>query len=310
MTLEARLLDPMIDHFGLIELYETVFGHTVTPALWYWKYVPPWAQRHYCYVGRIDDKVIGYFGAVPLRGMKDGEEIPYFQLADFMVHPDHRLQHDYFGIGSDKILTDIKESHSEHLVYGFSGHKAFRFLERFGLGGFIERPNTHYKRQADAPQDRQFEFVPWEWNSPLIDAVWDAFRPHVKAGLVRDKDYIFWRYGSHPIHGYRLLGVCRDSEPIGFVVAGSDRPGEHGRAKETPVVDMLLPDADAAAVLHELAAYWGNDVMFWLPQRIAGGIEDKQDSGTHCYHYKQESALDTQYLSEHLYFTMGDVDWW
>ena len=49
-------------------------------------------------------------------------------------------------------------------------------LTILGLGGFIERPNTHYKRQADAPQDRQFEFVPWEWNSPLIDAVWDAIK--------------------------------------------------------------------------------------------------------------------------------------
>ena len=43
--------------------------------MWYWKYVPPWAQRHYCYVGKIDDQIVGYFGAVPLRGMKEGVEI-------------------------------------------------------------------------------------------------------------------------------------------------------------------------------------------------------------------------------------------
>lgn len=310
MTLEARLLDPMLDHFELIELYETVFGHSITPAMWYWKYVPPWAERHYCYIGKIDGQIIGYFGAVPLRGMKDGKEIPYFQLADFMVHPEHRLKHDYFGLGSEKILRDIRESHSEHLVYGFSSHKAFRFLERFGLGGTIESPQTRYLRMADAPEDRQFEFVPWEWNSGLIDTVWERFRPKVKAGLIRDKDYIFWRYGSHPINGYRLLGVCRDGEPIGFVVAGSDRPGEHGRAKETPVVDCLLPDGDAGRILHELTRYWGNDVMFWLPQRMAVGVEEKKDSGTHCYHHKEHSAMSTEFLADGLYYTMGDVDWW
>ena len=310
MTLEARLLDPTLDHLELIELYETVFGHSVTPAMWYWKYVPPWAQRHYCYVGKIDDQIVGYFGAVPLRGMKEGVEIPYFQLADFMVHPEHRLKHDYFGVGSEEILRDIRESHTEHLVYGFSSHKAFRFLERFGLGGCIEKLQTRYLRMADAPQDRQFEFVPWEWNSDLIDTVWGRFRPNIKAGLIRDKQYVFWRYGSHLINGYRLLGVCRDGQPVGFVVAGTDRPGEHGRAKETPVVDCLLPDADAGQILHELTRYWGNDVMFWLPQRMAVGIEEQKDSGTYCYHHKERSALDTQYLTDHLYYTMGDVDWW
>ena len=49
--LEGRLLDPMQDHFGLIELSETVFGKAVTPAAWYWKNMPKWTQRHYCYVG-------------------------------------------------------------------------------------------------------------------------------------------------------------------------------------------------------------------------------------------------------------------
>lgn len=310
MTLEARLLDPMLDHFGLIELYETVFGHTVTPAMWYWKYVPPWTQRHYCYIGRIDGKVIGFFGAVPLRGMKDDQEIPYFQLTDFMVHPDHRLKHDYFGLGSKHILGDIQESNAEHLVYGFSGHKAFRFLERFGLGGFIAKPRTRYLRIADAPEDSGYEFVPWEWNSNLIDKVWALHRPHIKAGLIRDKEYIFWRYGSHPINGYRLLGVCRDGDPIGFVVTGSDRPSEHGRAKETPVVDALLPAAESRQILHELARYCGNDLMFWLPDRMAEGVEESKDSGTHCYHYKEDSALSTEHLTENLYYTMGDVDWW
>lgn len=312
MSLEGSLLDPMRDHFGLIELYETVFGHTATPAMWYWKYVPSWTRRHYCYVGRVDDKVIGYFGAVPLRGLKDGKEIPYFQLADLMVHPDYRRKYDYFEIGSKHILTDINETHPEHLVYGFSDHRAFRFLKKRGLAGFIEKAQHRYLRLADTPPaaEARFCFEPWDWKSAHIDQVWELHRPRIRAGLIRDADYLFWRYGCHPLHGYKLLGVLQDGEPVGFAVVGSDRPGEHGRAKESPVVDLLLPPDDTGRILQELCRHWGNDLMLWMANHLHPDLGEQVQSGTHCYHFVKDSAVDTEYLSEHLYYTMGDVDWW
>jgi GNAT superfamily N-acetyltransferase len=310
MTLQGSLLDPMRDHFGLIELFETVFGHTVSPAMWYWKYVPKWTNRHYCYVGRVDDKVIGYFGAVPLRGTIDGVETPFFQLADFMVHPDYRLKYDYFGLGSDRILKDIQESHKDHLVYGFSGHRAFRFLERAKLAGFIGKAQTRYKRLDAVPETRQFEFVELPWKSDEIDAAWEKHRDYIKAGLIRDGDYLRWRYGTHPVNNYRLIGVCRDGEAIGWVVIGADKPGDRDRAKEIPIVDMLLPQQAAADVAAELAGYLENSVMCWIVDRLAEGFDEKKDSGTHCYHFVKESVRDTEFLRDNLYYTMGDVDWW
>lgn len=308
--LESRLLDPMEDHFGLIELFDTVFGHTVTPAMWYWKYVPKWAGRHYCYVGRVEDKVIGYFGAVPLRGMIDGEEIAFFQLADLMVHPKYRLKYDYFQIGSDHILSDIRRSHPRHLVYGFSGHAAFRYLRKRKIGGFIEKAKTRYVRRADAPRSSEFEFEDWSWSAAEIDAAWDAWKPSMRAGLIRDADYLMWRYGSHPVHNYRLLGVRSGGEALGYLVMGNDRPGEHNRAKEVPVVDVLLADEHVQPVMQSLARFLDNDVMLWMPDHRAVGFGEDKDSGTHCYHYLKESAASTEFLAENLYYTMGDVDWW
>ena len=300
----------MQDHFGLIELFETVFGHTITPSIWYWKYVPKWTQRHYCYVGRVEGKVIGYFGAVPLRGYIDGEETAFFQLADFMVHPDYRLKYDYFNLGCTHILGDIKETYSKHLVYGFSGHAAFRYFVRRKLGGFIEKAQTRYKRLADAPRTTQFEFVDWKWTAPEVDASWDRFKSGIRAGLIRDTDYLTWRYASHPVNNYRLVGVRRGGEDVGYVVLGNDRPGERDRAKEVPIVDALLPGDMAADVVQELAGFLENDVMIWLPDHRAAGFSEQTDSGTHGYHFIKDSAVDTDFLREHLYYTMGDVDWW
>ena len=178
------------------------------------------------------------------------------------------------------------------------------------MAGFIEKAQTRYLRRADAPDTKRFEFEPWEWNSPRIDEVWAMHRDRIRAGLIRDKDYIFWRYGCHPINGYRLLGVLENGDPVGFIVAGNDRPGERDRAKETPVVDLLLPEADTTRVLHELAGFWGNDVMFWQPNRVTTDTDEQKDSGTHVYHFKADSAASTEFLEDHLYYTMGDVDWW
>jgi hypothetical protein len=72
----------------------------------------------------------------------------------------------------------------------------------------------------------------------------------------------------------------------------------------------LLPEADTERILLELTRHWGNDVMFWLANRLAPTIGEPVDSGTHCYHFVKDSAATTGYLADQLYYTMGDVDWW
>jgi hypothetical protein len=62
--------------------------------------------------------------------------------------------------------------------------------------------------------------------------------------------------------------------------------------------------------VQELAGFLENDVMIWLPDHRAAGFSEQTDSGTHGYHFIKDSAVDTDFLREHLYYTMGDVDWW
>ena len=312
-TLVTRPLDPQRDQAGLIALFDQVFGGTVTPAMWYWKYVPPWAPRFYCWVALAGDQVIGYVGALPLRGQIDGRPVPFFQLADVMVHPAHRLQHDYFSLGTRHILEDISTSHPQHVVYGFSGHRAFRWFERLGISGLVERAHTRYVPPGPPPTGREVQLRDWGFDAPEVDAVWRQGSGLVRTGLIRDGAYLRWRYGSHPVNGYRLVGVQRGSEPIGYLVIGTDPPGVGGRAAETPVVDLLLPPEATRPALAALARRLGRPVMLWLPGWLAQQLPelgDGTDSGTHVYHFVKQSMVDTAHLRQHLYYTMGDVDWW
>ena len=134
-----------------------------------WKYLPPWTLRHYCWVGLHDGRVVGYVVAVPLRGIVGGREVAFFQLADMMAPPDPRPKHDYFGLGTRAILEDIGRSHPEHLLYGFSNHRAFRWLERIGLSGLVEKAGTRIVGIEAEESPGAYAFRDWEWSEPDPD---------------------------------------------------------------------------------------------------------------------------------------------
>ena len=306
----SRLMRPLEDAPQLIELFETVFGHTVTPHMWAWKYLPPWTDQHYCWVGIEDEGVVGYVGTVPLRGVVHGEEVPFFQLADIMVHPDHRRKHDYFDLGTKAILDEIGNAHPRRMMYGFSNHRAFLWLKKIGLTGLVERAHFRYVRGEPGGADSGYTFEDWAWKDPRVDALWAEIGGRIAVGLIRDSEYLGWRYGSHPVHNYRLVGVSRDGAPLGWAVVGNDGLGKPGRPTEAPVVDLLVPEETARGVFDGLAAHIGHPLQTWLPTRWAPGFEDTKDSGTYVYHFIRDSAVATEELQERLFYTMGDVDWW
>ncbi len=307
----ARPLQPLADQRDLIELFETVFGHTITPRMWAWKYRPPWTNRHYCWVGICDRKVIGYFGCVPLRGWIKGREVPFFQFADFMVHPKYRRKYDYFSLGLEALVEDLGGTHPEYLIYGFSDHRAFLGFRRSGLGGLVEKAVIRHVHPTGTPCAEGLEIRDWGWREDSIEQVWERQRDDLEIGLVRDVQYLSWRYGGHPVFSYRLFGVHRDGQPVGWMVIGNDGAGKHGGPKEIPVVDMLLPEDLIRPAMETLAGHLDHALITWLPARVAPGLtKQQQETGTHVFHFRKDSIVDTEHLRQHLYYTMGDVDWW
>ena len=305
--LTTRALDPMQDSEGLIDLFETVFGFTVTPQMWAWKYLPPWTKRHYCYVAYDGDRVIGYFGAVPQRGQVRGQEIPFFQFADFMVHPQYRRKHDYFDLGLTHVLEDITQG--PHLVYGFSDHRAFLWFKRLGLSQLVEKAVTRYVRPGKRASGA-FEFRDWDLAGSEVDLVWEQQASHCEIGLIRDAQYFGWRYGHHPANSYRLLGVYILGDPVGCIVLGNDGAGQNGRPAEIPVVDALLPDEILLPALQSYCDESRSSLMIWLPEHRSRSFPEAKESGTHVYHFTKNSSFSTEELKKGLYYTMGDVDWW
>jgi hypothetical protein len=227
-----------------------------------------------------------------------------------MVHPDHRRTHDWFDLGPKQILADLGNSHRQHVLYGFSGHRAFLWFKRTGLVDLVENAVTGIVRPPAQAAQGDHAVLPRSWDDPVVDAVWQALASDHRTGLIRDAQYVRWRYRDHPLNGYSLYGVQCRGRDVGWLVIGTDPPGEHGRAPEIPVVDLMLPRESVRPALVELAMLLGRDVMCWQPRHRAPAWDATTDPGTHVFHFVRQSAAPTALLREQLYYTMGDVDWW
>ena len=105
-----------------------------------------------------------------------------------------------------------------------------------------------------------------------------------------------------------LVGTVGELEVVA-VLQGDCRPPGVGGGEHAVGIGRGRTQRSGKAE-QGFAGFVENDVMIWLPDHRAGGFEEFKDSGTHCYHFIKDSARDTDYLRDNLYYTMGDVDWW
>ncbi len=303
--LETRRLDPKTDQADLVELFELVFGHTILPGMWEWKHQPSWAPRHDCWVARYDERIVGYVGAVCVRGVVDGKPVPFFQLSDVMVHPEYRRKFDYFDLGAKYIFEDVVEQCKDRVIYGFSNHRAFLWFKKLGLSDIVEKARICTVPPQAGGGAAQFEFKNAKFDDPWLDDHWAEHQAIIRMGLVRDGLYLNWRYGRHPVYRYKLRRVEENGQPIGWVVLGP-----HGGKPEMPIVDMLLPPGREPDVLQALATDLKRPVRFWLSSNRTPPFADEKESKTSVYIFTKPTTVAIEPLRTDLYYTMGDADWW
>jgi GNAT superfamily N-acetyltransferase len=303
--LETRRLDPSTDQGDLVDLFELVFGHTILPGMWEWKHQPEWAPRHECWVARYDDRIVGYVGAVCVRGVVDGKAVPFFQLSDVMVHPQYRRKFDYFDLAAKHIFEDVVAHNEDRIIYGFSNHRAFLWFKKLGLSDIVEKARICTVPPQDVGAGTPFEIKEASWQDPWLDEFWAEHIATVRLGLVRDGAYLVWRYGRHPVYPYKLRRIEEGGRAIGWVVLGA-----HGGKPEMPVVDMLLPPGREPEVLQALANHLNRPVRFWLASNRTPPFADEKESKTSVYIFLKPTTVGIEQLRNDLYYTMGDADWW
>lgn len=203
--------------FGQVrELFEQVFGHPMSDALWYWKYGQGRGQG--ALVLR-DDRVVAHYGGLTRQVLYRGRPERAGQVADVMVEPGDRgvlTRQGAFFRAAASVPETCSGYGNKHLIgYGFPNRRHFALAERLGLYVEVERiVELTWPRVATRSEKWMLEDL-LRLNpgraAREVSRVWQGMAADLRDAIVGVRDY-HWlrhRYLEHPEHVYRVLAVRR-----------------------------------------------------------------------------------------------------
>ena len=273
----TRLRDDEIPE--LIRVKAQVYGvePTEVPAYYRWKFfdnphrvgeVPFWVLRE-------GERMVGGIGAMPVRMRVFGREMRGEFACDMFVERGRQRS----GLGTvlmDAYIADspwplmVNTSPSLHRFLVKRGFvdltAALRFRVRIlrpgaalearwgGLRGRVARLADPLLRAAlavrgrvlagpvdpDVQVEERSSFGPWS------DAIREAVEPEHGVVVVRDQDYLRWKYQSHPLRSYRIVCATRTGRPVGYATFRL-RGGEQGADPLCAIQELFAPRAESAA---------------------------------------------------------------
>lgn len=313
-------------------LFEQVFGHSMSEALWRWKY----DGGRGCATGTRDEDgaLLAHYGGTARTLVCEGQPLQAVQLGDVMVKVQARgilSRQGPFATATQAFLQNhIGSPGGFALGFGFPSARHTRLGEKLGLytplGEVLEvRWNTP---SCPTPfWKRPWVCAPVDWSAAhtdaRLDALWDTLRQTAQGFVLPQRDARWWRhrFANHPDGPYRCWWVRgRFSRRIlGAVVL---RPGQ-GAAADWELLDWLGAVQDAPTLLaaaRELAAHGGARALnSWLSQPLVrhlqalapppdGAQASEQSACPYCVTQRTAPAVPAALRNQPWWLTGGDTD--
>jgi GNAT superfamily N-acetyltransferase len=194
-------------------------------------------------VADAGDRLAGQYATVPARLQHAGRVVRGLISVQTATDPDFQRQ----GVLS-ALATALYEQTRESfpVVFGFPNQAVAP--ARYSRLDWVElRPFPLLARpvpRVGAHRPRRTEVCTFDAFGAWADALWSDVAPALGTAVIRDSEYLNWRFCASP-YPYVRLGVVRDGELAAFAVVGFG----HARGKRIAYVMELLarPDDGAAA---------------------------------------------------------------
>ncbi|PIE82811.1 MAG: hypothetical protein CSA09_05215 [Candidatus Contendobacter odensis] len=295
------------DEAAIVTLFEIVFGTRLTEEQWRWKYISAVPEPPAKLAFNTAGQLIGFAGAVSLRGWRKGRPIPFFQICDVMVHPSargHLGSRNVFTQLLKLLIADLAARYPCAFAYGFPGRRPFQLGEHSRVYGLIE---AAYKTccPAQKPRWSLVRTQALHWEDTRLGVLWADLSSNLALSLIRDRAYLRWRYAKNPFHTYQLIGFLFAGQLLGWAVI---QPGER-----LQIIDFLISRRwfkSALTALNRVAIDNHCTAMeIWLPkswQGVAGVHTEKTE--VRVANMMSPLLISTKEAQQSLYYTMGDLD--
>jgi hypothetical protein len=230
----------------MLALFERIFGHSMSSAMWQWKYgggrgraIGVWRQN----------QLVAHYGGMTRKILFFGQPQTAVQIGDVMVDSKERsvltkrgpfflmaatFQEYFVGYGKS-ILTG----------YGFPNERAMRVAERLCL-----YTNVGYMSEFEWPalkgtprwltrlQAVDSSNIEEAWIVTAIDECWQKMAEDLREALVgvRDWRYLRYRYLDHPHQRYQIVLIINrfDGKKRGLLVMRHD-------SESSEIMDLVAP---------------------------------------------------------------------
>lgn len=238
------------------QLFQTVFGQSITSQQWLWKYQQgPRLGGLNCVARDANGQLIGHVGASIFPASCGNISLAMAQVCDVMVLPSARSTYSSQTV-YPRLLRMLQSTLATRYhvgyAYGFAGLRQVKLGQRLGLYRALQAYRPVY---INSNESRDWGHSLWRvstepWSLTRLNRIWQRHALQLASPTVcRTGQYLFWRYRDHPVHTYQLWVLTHLLRDRGWFITRALPNGE------TCVVDALLPaGADPEPILKVLAS--------------------------------------------------------
>ncbi|MCD5324101.1 MULTISPECIES: GNAT family N-acetyltransferase [Pontibacillus] len=321
-------------------LFTKVFGKERSLSVWEWKFLQhPNDFNPWILVFEEEEAILGHISLWIGDAWIEGKRRTVGLRIDTMVDPDARGKGIYKKL-NEKLLQHANDQGIDFL-YGFPAEKAKElFLRYTGAAHMTDMPRYVLMQRPVALLSSKIaplklltplDGVISKWQTRKIkphngtiqdvtafdhtfDELAEATRHQAKAQLVRDADYLNWRYKKHPEKTYHTFAYYKDDTLRGYLTYSIQDQGSYKNgfivdwlAREEQDWDVLLQEAAVRLKQVDVIQTWSLTTSPSAQTLLKHGFIHK-DSPMPLV--GKDIADDTAHLQqpEAWYITPGDID--
>jgi ribosomal protein S18 acetylase RimI-like enzyme len=256
------------DERGIVDLFERGYSLHLEERDWQWKFNQRAPAEDNVWVAvDVENRPVFHYGGCPRRLALPGRTLDSMVTFDGVTDPDFRRR----GI----FTAAMTEAHEHWANAGIacvlglpneewgSRVQALDWRPLFPLRWQVRllRPEHALAKRLHLPAIGKLTSLgrlsTWFWDprpDPTIEvrearraegnieSLWEDCRQDGRIGFVRDRDWLDWRYFSHPRHRYRMLIAHRGDGVAGYLIYRFDREVRYGY-----IAELLTRPADMSA---------------------------------------------------------------
>lgn len=233
--MEIRPFDFVKEADAFCQLYRTVYGKPVDGNYVKWKFIDDPAGPAFGYGAWEGKTLVGFVALTPYLFTGNGKKMMASQGADTMVLREHRGR-GLFAKMTGILLAEMNKR-QWHFRYSAPGKLSYSgYIKKLGHKNLTNlpywvkiRPLNYVKHKMDiTPEEEKspvdimanngHEVLPVAEFGTEHDSFWEMLNATVTFGIIKNAEYLNWRYARHPLHRHDILECRTEGRLSGYAV--------------------------------------------------------------------------------------------